>query len=234
MKKVKKVSKRSKPVASRKKARSVVRRRKPVKKAKAIRGSSPKPFTMPEGVTRMDGRKKARKKTKKHSRRRSHSSAMMGYAGKPKRRRRSRSRSYGFDKKDITAILMTAGGAVVGGIGSSYAVNMIPNVTPKIKAAIPLAAGIALSMTKLSSKPIIKAMALGMMVTGGLALVRQFMPTLPLLAGEDEVSGEALMLPAGEEDQAMLGDPMSGESFGDDEFGGESFGDESFATTADA
>jgi len=176
-------------------------------------GSSPRPFVMPEGVTAMNGRKR---KTRKSSRRRY---GFEGFEGKRKRRTRRRStraygfegrkrsrrsvRRYGFDKKDIMSILMSAGGAVAGGIGSSYVVNMIPNLSPKVKAALPLVGGVALSMTRMASKPLVKSLALGMMVTGGLALVRQFMPTLPLLAGEDEVTGQALL--PGSEDDAMLG-----------------------------
>jgi len=188
-----------------------------------------------EGKRRKRSRKRARRTygfegfegKRKRSRRRSRRS--YGFEGRRRTRRRS-ARRYGFDKKDIMSILMQAGGAVAGGIGSSYLVNMIPNIDPKLKAAIPLAGGVALSMTKMANKPLIKALALGMMVTGGLALVRQFMPTIPLLAGEDEVSGEAVMVPGSAEQQAMLGEPLG---IDDEEFAGEPLGATEFATSAD-
>jgi hypothetical protein len=100
--------------------------------------------------------------------------------GTKKRTRRKTARRYsGFGKSDLLKPLINSGVAVAGGIAGSFVVNKLPIGNAKIKAALPLVIG---------KNPMIQAVGTGMMVVGGLALVRQFVPTIPLLAGEDEVS----------------------------------------------
>jgi len=166
-----------------------------------------------------------------------------GVAGRRKSRRKGR--FLGVDSGTGSAVkiaLAALGGAVAG----SYAANMVP-LSAKLKPALPLVAGIGLTMTKFGRKPVFQAMGLGMMVAGGLSLLRQFLPTMPLLAGEVEVDPQSLIAYDGEvmDGEVMDGEDMdgedmdgesdwqSGEPVGEDDIAG--FGGEgAFATSADA
>jgi hypothetical protein len=127
-----------------------------------------------------------------------------GSTMKKSRRKSSRGRSSSGGKKlDIKNLLM---GTVVG-TGAAVAGTMItakiPIANPKLKSALPLLMGIGLSFVAGKSKhgDMISQAATGMLIAGGLAMVKQFAPNLSL-AGEDELYQTYLDSNAG---QQLLG-----------------------------
>lgn len=177
---------RKKAAANRKTAKKTVKKS---RARKSTISAELKPLLISEGV------KMARKKTAKKTVRKTRKSATR-YRGeslagstKRKRTRRSYRRYSGIGGKiDVVKPLINTGIAVAGGVAGSFAANKFPIADAKIKAAIPVALGLALGLTKIGRKnAMVQAAATGMMVAGGLALLRQFAPTLPLLAGENEV-----------------------------------------------
>jgi hypothetical protein len=88
--------------------------------------------------------------------------------------------------KGIMALLMNGLAAGAGAIGGAFAAGKLPIANPKLKALVPIALGIGLGMTKFGRKPIMQSVSLGLVAGGTLALVRQFAPQLPMLAGDDE------------------------------------------------
>lgn len=183
--------------------------KKTVKKSRARKSTISaelKPLLISEGV------KMARKKTAKKTVRKTRKSATRYHgeslAGSTKRKRTRRSyRRYsgiGGGKIDVVKPLINTGIAVAGGVAGSFAANKLPIADAKIKAAIPVALGLALGLTKIGRKnAMVQAAATGMMVAGGLALLRQFAPTLPLLAGENEVD-----MVTDSQVNALLGSPV--------------------------
>jgi hypothetical protein len=130
-------------------------------------------------------------KSKKRKKRRKNP----GNPGNPTRRRR---RAQGGAITD----LMTKGGlAVVGAIGAGFVSQQIPIKDPRVKALVPMATAFILSATRFGRMSQMKPVMLGFMVASGMAIVRQFMPNLPLLAGE----GEQGYLPDYYDEQALLG-----------------------------
>lgn len=91
------------------------------------------------------------------------------------------------NKKDFIKPLINSGVAVGGAIAGSMIANKLPVANAKLKAGIPILAGLVLGMSKFGRKEIVQNLASGMMIAGGLALVRQLAPTLPLLAGENDI-----------------------------------------------
>lgn len=106
-------------------------------------------------------------------------------------------------KAGMMKTVQEAAGVVGGAVGAGVLANMVPLPDPRMKAIIPLAAGILLATTKMGRTVLVKNMALGMMAAGGLAVVRQFMPNVPLLAGEDDMYLD--YVPDDQERRAMLG-----------------------------
>lgn len=174
-----------------------------------------------EGEIGMDGRRKRRKvrrcstgfKARRRSRPRSRSRAIsvrdashamfFGYdgAGRRSRRRRSRYMGGGLPIKGITNRLMNAGIEAAAAVGSTMAAAKIPIENPKIKAAIPLVAGIAIGMlAKGKRAAMINKVSDGCMIAGLLALLKQVAPQFAL-AGEDELTEAYLP----EDDQSLLG-----------------------------
>jgi hypothetical protein len=121
-------------------------------------------------------------------------------------RRRSR-RSYmggAMSMKGLMPLVMSAAATIGGAVGGSMLSARIP-APDKVKPLIPIAAGVALNVTKLGRNQLVRAAGLGMMVAGGLSLIRQFAPQLPMLGAADE-SEELLGLPAvAGEDEELLG-----------------------------
>lgn len=141
-----------------------------------------------------------------------------------KKRRKSSVRSgFGGKMKGVMPMVKDVGLAIAGGIGAGVLANKLPVANPKVKAAIPLVAGILLSTVIGKNKPIFREIGTGMAVLGGLALLRQFAPNVPMLAGEEDV----VLLPEdyqnymGEMQQLGFegGSPLMGEmqSMGEDE-----------------
>jgi len=111
-------------------------------------------------------------------------------------KRRKSSGKAGFLKgkaKGMIPIVKDVAIAVGGGVAGGVLANKLPIANPKIKAAIPLVAGIVLAATLGQKKRIMHELGTGMAVIGAIALLRQFAPNIPMLAGEDDIQ----MLPPG-------------------------------------
>lgn len=107
----------------------------------------------------------------------------------------------------IGKILLNGSIAAGGAIGGSFLASKLTMVPVKFKPAIPL--GISIVLALLGKKvPMANILALGNAAAAGLGAAKQFMPTLPLLAGVDSI-------PALEEHEkrALLGDArLSGDA----------------------
>jgi hypothetical protein len=122
-------------------------------------------------------------------------------------------------KMNIQRTLMDGALAAAGAIGASAIANMIPVPDPRIKAAIPIVAAMVLPMTGIVKGDMAKALSMGMLTVGALSLVRQFIPNVPLLAGEDEnmldymPDDDLAMLGMDDDldDELMLGDDLDDE-----------------------
>lgn len=77
--------------------------------------------------------------------------------------------------------------AVGGGIAAGVIANKLPIADPRLKAAAPIAAGIALAATLGRKNDMAKGFATGMIVLGAVALLKQIAPNVPMLAGEQEM-----------------------------------------------
>ncbi len=156
----------------------------------------------------MSGRKRktrrARRKSVRH---------YGGFEGGRKRRsrrsRRSRARLYGFSMKSINpvGIATQIAGVGAGAVAGSFAAKYVPIANPKIKALIPILLGIVLPMLpKVGRMKIMADIATGSIAIGTISLVRQFLPSVPLLAGaESAESVVAAMNQLPDEQKAILG-----------------------------
>lgn len=144
------------------------------------------------------GKKRGRKRG-----RRMHGAA--GFEGRKRGRRRGR--FMGAGKISSRSIMGNAGNAlagVAGAVGGAMLGNAIPVKDARIKAAVPLVAGIVLS--GMISNPLFRSILIGVSIGGGLSLVRQLAPQIPMLAGADDT---VLLLPeraAGE--TVEIGQPL--------------------------
>ena len=176
----------------------------------------------------------ARKRKTTKRRAKSHLRGEFGLAGKRRKRRKSRLHGEFMGRRKHRARrLHGAGGAVkgigsqvmqgvgigAGAIGGSLVAGLVPIANPKIKSMIPIALGIALGTLKFTKKhAILRSAGAGAIAIGIVSLARQFMPTLPLLAG-DEMLGENMLgygaeipqLEGTDEFQGMGIDEMTGE-----------------------
>lgn len=164
------------------------RKRRPAKKAvtkKRSRVVSKKLEPLHINISGEKTMKRRRKATKTHAKRR-----IVRYSGMPK-----------INKKDFIKPLIEGGVAVGGALLGSMLANKLPaSVNPKLKAGAPVLLGLLLGMSKFArNNTMIKGAAEGMVIAGGLSLVRQMFPTAPLLAGENEV---------GLLDSAYMGHPV--------------------------
>lgn len=121
--------------------------------------------------------------------------------GFKKRARRAVGRARGFFGKASgpLAVVKDAALAVGGGIAAGVIANKLPVADPRIKAAAPIAAGIALAATIGRKNEMAKGFATGMVVLGAVALLKQVAPNVPMLAGEQE------MMYVPQYDPALLG-----------------------------
>lgn len=154
-------------------------------------------------------RSRKRRTTRKASRRR-----YMGVdiAGGRKRVRRSRRRvrymgGFGGKSKGIMALVMNGVAAGAGAIGGAFAAGKLPIANPKLKALVPIALGIGLGMTKFGKKPVMQSVSLGLIAGGTLALVRQFAPNLPMLAGDDDYTTMGITEQLGSDSMVGMGIP---------------------------
>lgn len=131
-----------------------------------------------------DGRKRRATRRYHGGRRRSRRHVLMGGIG-----------------SNIPKLLMQGAIGTAGAVGSAFIASKLP-VPAKFKPAIPLAVAIAL-LTVGKKVPMAPALAFGCAVSGVMGFVKQFAPTVPLLAGVDsapELSAD---------DIAMLGGPQT-------------------------
>jgi hypothetical protein len=90
-------------------------------------------------------------------------------------------------KSAIMNSVKEAGVAIGGGIVAGVIANKLPISSPLIKAASPVVAGAVLMGTIGRKNKLAAQMAVGMMVLGGVAVIRSKFPQIPLLAGEEEI-----------------------------------------------
>lgn len=196
----------AKKTIRRKPVKKTVRKKKPVNSYTPIIISQKEASSMPA---------KKRTSKKRTARPKARTRTVVRYAGEKPRKRRVTRRYYSGSKTDIVKPIVNTAIAVGGGVAGSIIANKLPIADSRIKAALPLGLGIALGMSKIGRKnKMAEAAATGMMIVGGLALLRQFAPTLPLLAGENDidvtdVNGNLLGAPVdlmGIADQSTLDD----------------------------
>lgn len=116
--------------------------------------------------------------------------------------------------KGMVPMIKDVGIAVAGGVGANVLVNKLPIANPKMKAALPLVAGLLVSSVLGKKKPMFREIGHGMAVVGAIALLKQFAPNVPMLAGEDEMvylpegyAGDMLQL-GYDEDPDLMGDML--------------------------
>ncbi len=83
----------------------------------------------------------------------------------------------------IKTVALSVGGAVAAGAIA----NKLPLTNAKLKAATPLLAGIVLAGLLGKRNTMIKEIGTGMAVVGAMSLLKQYMPNVPVLAGEDTI-----------------------------------------------
>ena len=113
--------------------------------------------------------------------------------------------SIGSAKVSIMDMITTVGIGAAGGIAAAFGANYLPSTMDKrLKAGIVTALGLALGISPFARKnKMIKAAGTGIAIVGGLSLVRAFVPSIPVLSGEANLS---LYNPY---ERAMLGVPTS-------------------------
>jgi len=136
--------------------------------------------------------KKHKKRGKVMRRRRGgsrHSDTQVTIMGRKRRRHRGHRRfgqflgdpGRGDLMKRIGGNTVNVVSGVAGGVVGAYVANMIPG-DKKIRAGIPLLGGIVLA--SMAQVPALRAAGMGLGIMGGLALLKQFLPAVPVLAGE--------------------------------------------------
>lgn len=122
-------------------------------------------------------------------------------------------RSSSGPKVSIKSALMDTAAAVGGAVVGSFVVNKLP-IPAKFKAVIPVGLGIFLQTKLAKNNKLLHHLGTGLLVVGGLSLIRQFVPQVPLLAGEDDLA--MLGYPQGE-----LGYPQGELGYVDEEMYGD-------------
>lgn len=143
-------------------------------------------------------------------RRRHHrkASGPYGFEGRKRsHRRRGHRRYYGADRTSPFNTVINGAVAVGGGVLASMASHYVPVTNAKLKALVPVAIGAVLAMLPMTRRnKMLQSAALGAVVVGGMSLVRQFAPNVPLLTG-DLYQGTEYFIPSQGEESAMLGAP---------------------------
>jgi len=104
-----------------------------------------------------------------------------------KKKKKSGGKRRSVKRESVIDAVISSTIAAGGAVGISVLANKVPIQNAKVKAAIPLAAGIALSSTKFGRDKIGAKVATVAMAVGALSLLRQFVPTIPMLAGEEDI-----------------------------------------------
>jgi hypothetical protein len=127
-------------------------------------------------------RKKRRRTvaTRKTSRRRSRGRYMSGMGGSK--------------AKKVQNMLMSTAVSTASAIGGTMLIAKIPVQNPKIKSALPLVAGLLLGvMAKGKHAGLMNQAASGLLIAGGLSVVKQFAPQFTL-AGENEMYHQSSLM----------------------------------------
>ena len=129
--------------------------------------------------------KKSGKKAKHHDQ-----IIIMGKKGKHKRAKRHGKFLHGFGNpgfslKEIGGNTLNVAAGVAGGVGGAYLVNKITGIDAKVKAIIPIVAGVIIaSVMKI---PALRFAGVGLGIIGGISLIKNTMPGVQLLAGEQQI-----------------------------------------------
>ena len=163
------------------------------------------PIIFTKGVNTMARKRRKSRKAVKHTRK-----AVRTYGRKVSRkaRRRVTRRYHGLSvgKLKPIAILTEVAGIGAGAIAGSFLAKVVPIANTKVKALIPILAGVVIGHMKFGRSGIGKDIATGSIAVGALSLARQFVPQIPVFAGAEsasEILQSIRALPA--EEQAMLG-----------------------------
>jgi hypothetical protein len=120
---------------------------------------------------------------------------------KPARRRRRRRSSYmsgfgvgSFKAKKLQGMLMQTTVSTASAIGGTMLLSKIPVQNTKVKATLPLIAGILVgAMARGKNAAVMNNVSNGLLIAGGLAVVKQFVPQFAL-SGENEMYRQNSML----------------------------------------
>jgi hypothetical protein len=91
-------------------------------------------------------------------------------------------------KTDIKSVATMAGLGVAGAIIAAFVANKLPIKDKRIQAALPIVAGIGATLSSIGKNKILQPVLAGMIISGGVSMVRQFVPGLATMAGEDDDS----------------------------------------------
>jgi len=172
------------------------------KKKQAAMKKASKKKAAPKKKKAAPKKKKAapKKSTKKKSVKKSKSGgSKMAKKKKAPKKSGSKKRKNPFSKKNALTVAKNGALAIGGAVAGGMAANAIPVKDPRIKAAIPLILGVLLGSSKFGKTQMMQNVATGLVVAGGMSMVRVLAPQLPFLAGEGEY------LPEEYEEQELLG-----------------------------
>ncbi len=153
---------------------------------------------------------------RKHHRRNSARSAKKSY-------RRTRKVGGGMGKAGVINMVKNAAVAIGGGLVAGAVSNKLPIQQPLLKALSPALAGILLALTLGKKNEIVRQLATGMVVMGGVAAIRAQFPNVPLLAGEESVTIGPDLLGQDEYDELPDYSNMGVNEIGVDEIAGEEY-----------
>lgn len=178
---------RAKNVSKRK--RAATNASKPKKKAPAKKKAAPKKKAP---AAKKSAPKKSTKKTQKSTRRAATTTKKRGTTMARGARR----------KGTLQDKLVGTGLGMAGAIGANMASNLIPLPDPRLQAALPLVAGIAMIMGSGKNK-MLEDLGFGMAIGGGLSTLKAVAPNIPFLAGDAMYDDDLPLLPQ-DVQQALL------------------------------
>ena len=142
-------------------------------------------------------------------------------------KKRGRRRGFGGGSKgQLISSVKEAAVAIGGGLVAGMVANKLPIQNAKLKAISPALAGAAMLLTIGRKNPLVRQLATGMLVLGGVSAIRSAFPNVPLLAGEEEIALNPEMLGYNGYNQLEYGsEPI----YGSEQIG---MGEEGFVTAA--
>jgi hypothetical protein len=165
------------------------------------------PSLFTKGSCTMSKKRKTRK-ARKTIRRASRAVSVYGRRVKHRKVSRRARRYHGgaMGKLRPIAIITEVAGLAGGAIAGSYLAKVVPIANTKIKALIPILAGVVIGQMKFGRSGIGKDLAAGSIAVGALSLARQFVPQIPVFAGVESAQ-ELLTSIQGlsPEEQTLLG-----------------------------